>query len=92
MRSTAFAAMNIDYPADKLHVYMLDDGRREEFRRFCEEADIGYITRTDNKHAKAGNINPALTILNLALCCHFRLRSRSDAQLSADDAWLVSAR
>ncbi len=33
VRSTAFAAMNIDYPHDKLHVYVLDDGRREEFRR-----------------------------------------------------------
>jgi cellulose synthase (UDP-forming) len=63
VRSTAFAAMNIDYPHDKMHVYVLDDGRREEFRRFCEEADIGYVTRTDNKHAKAGNINHALSIL-----------------------------
>jgi cellulose synthase (UDP-forming) len=60
VRSTAFAARNIDYPPEKLHVYVLDDGRREEFRRFCEEAEIGYVTRTDNKHAKAGNINSAL--------------------------------
>src|SRR5271155_960282 len=64
VRSTAFAAMNIDYPEDKLHVYVLDDGRREEFRKFCEEADIGYVTRTDNKHAKAGNINHALKVLD----------------------------
>jgi cellulose synthase (UDP-forming) len=61
VRSTAFAAMNIDYPADKLHVYVLDDGRRSEFGEFCSEAGIGYITRTDNKHAKAGNINHALS-------------------------------
>src|ERR1700677_2999682 len=60
VRSTAFAAINIDYPPDKLHVYVLDDGRREEFRKFCEEAEVGYVTRTDNKHAKAGNINRAL--------------------------------
>jgi cellulose synthase catalytic subunit (UDP-forming) len=60
VRSTAFAARNIDYPPDKIHVYVLDDGRREDFRQFCEEADIGYVTRTDNKHAKAGNINSAL--------------------------------
>ena len=60
VRSTAFAAKNIDYPPDKLHVHVLDDGRREEFRKFCEEAEIGYVTRTDNKHAKAGNINRAL--------------------------------
>jgi cellulose synthase (UDP-forming) len=60
VRTTAFAAMNIDYPPDKLHVYVLDDGRREDFRKFCEEGNIGYITRPDNKHAKAGNINHAL--------------------------------
>ena len=60
VRTTAFAAKNIDYPPDKLHVHVLDDGRREEFRKFCEEAEIGYVTRTDNRHAKAGNINRAL--------------------------------
>ncbi len=61
VRSTIFGALNIDYPADKLHPYVLDDGRREDFRKFCEKAGIGYITRSDNKHAKAGNINHALT-------------------------------
>lgn len=61
VRSTAFAALNIDYPEDKLHVYVLDDGRREAFREFCSAAGVGYITRSDNKHAKAGNINHALT-------------------------------
>jgi len=60
VRFTALAAMNIDWPADKLHVFILDDGRREEFRAFAEEAGIGYMTRDDNLHAKAGNINCAL--------------------------------
>ncbi len=60
VRTTAFAARNIDYPSDKLHVYVLDDGRREEFKSFCENAEIGYITRQDNKHAKAGNLNSAM--------------------------------
>ncbi|WP_158748829.1 UDP-forming cellulose synthase catalytic subunit [Acidobacterium sp. S8] len=63
VRSTIFGATNIDYPEDKLHVYVLDDGRREEFRKFCEEAHVGYVTRPDNKHAKAGNINHALKLL-----------------------------
>ena len=62
VRFTALAAMNIDWPAEKLHVYILDDGKREEFRAFAEEAGIGYMTRSDNKHAKAGNINSALRI------------------------------
>ncbi|MDE1154211.1 MAG: UDP-forming cellulose synthase catalytic subunit [Acidobacteriaceae bacterium] len=60
VRYTALASLNIDWPADKLNVYILDDGKREEFRSFCEEAGIGYMTRDDNKHAKAGNINRAL--------------------------------
>jgi cellulose synthase (UDP-forming) len=64
VRFTALAAMNIDWPADKLNVYILDDGRREEFRRFAEDAGIGYMTRDDNKHAKAGNINRALERLD----------------------------
>ncbi len=60
VRFTALAALNIDWPAEKLHVYILDDGRRKEFRAFAEEAGIGYMTRNDNLHAKAGNINCAL--------------------------------
>ena len=64
VRFTALAAMNIDWPADKLNVYILDDGKREEFRTFAEDAGIGYMTRDDNKHAKAGNINRALERLD----------------------------
>jgi cellulose synthase (UDP-forming) len=64
VKYTALAAMNIDWPADKLNVYILDDGKREEFRRFAEEAGVGYMTRDDNKHAKAGNINRALARLD----------------------------
>jgi len=64
VRYTALAAMNIDWPADKLNVYILDDGKREEFRAFAEEAGIGYMTRDDNAHAKAGNINRALKRLD----------------------------
>jgi cellulose synthase (UDP-forming) len=60
VRYTALGAMNIDWPADKLHVYILDDGRRKEFADFAFEAGIGYKIRPDNKHAKAGNINTAL--------------------------------
>src|SRR5258708_35190304 len=60
VKYTALAAMNIDWPSHKLNVYLLDDGKREEFRKFAEEAGIGYMTRDDNQHAKAGNINSPL--------------------------------
>ena len=71
VRYTALAAMNIDWPADKLNVYILDDGKRDEFRIFAEEAGIGYMTRDDNAHAKAGNINRALARLDAPLVAIF---------------------
>jgi hypothetical protein len=91
VRYTALGALNMDWPADKLHVYILDDGRRKEFERFAFEAGIGYKTRADNVHAKAGNINRAEDA-EFAAGGDLRLRSRADAQLSADDGGLVSAR
>ncbi|WP_158537308.1 UDP-forming cellulose synthase catalytic subunit [Humitalea rosea] len=60
VRPTVFAAMNIDWPRDKLNVWILDDGRRPEFREFAEQCGCGYIIRPDNLGAKAGNINHAL--------------------------------
>jgi cellulose synthase (UDP-forming) len=60
VRTTILAAKALDWPADKLFVHLLDDGRREEFRLFCQRAGVNYIVRPDNKHAKAGNINHAL--------------------------------
>ena len=71
VRYTALAAVNIDWPADKLNVYILDDGKREEFRSFAEEAGLGYMTRDDSFHAKAGNINRALQRLDSPLVAIF---------------------
>ena len=60
VRPTVFAAMELDWPRDKINVYVLDDGRRPEFAAFCKEIGAIHMTRPDNKHAKAGNINHAL--------------------------------
>lgn len=54
------AAKAIDWPASKLRIYLLDDGRRPAFRTFAAEAGIGYIARPDNKGARAGNLNHAM--------------------------------
>jgi len=40
--------------------YVLDDGRRAEVAQLAEAWDAQYLTRSDNSHAKAGNINRAL--------------------------------
>jgi cellulose synthase (UDP-forming) len=42
------------------YVWVLDDGRREEVRHLCADLGARYVTRSDNNHAKAGNINAAL--------------------------------
>lgn len=60
VRSTVLATLTLDWPEDKISIYILDDGGREEFREFASETGVGYITRPDNRHAKAGNINHAL--------------------------------
>ena len=71
VQSTVFAAMAVDYPADKVRVYILDDGQRPEFRRFAKYAGCGYLTRPDNAHAKAGNLNAALPRTQGELICIF---------------------
>jgi cellulose synthase (UDP-forming) len=69
VRKTALGALAIDYPEAKKRVYILDDGRaekyrarREKLRQMCEELGCEMITRDNNDHAKAGNINNALTL------------------------------
>jgi cellulose synthase (UDP-forming) len=62
VRQTVLAAMTMDYPASKLRVYILDDGKRPSFREFAELCGAGYIARADNSHAKAGNLNHALKV------------------------------
>jgi len=59
---TILASQAIDWPKDKLRVHVLDDGRREEFRQFCDSAGVNYLTRDNNRHAKAGNLNEALKL------------------------------
>ena len=62
VKLTIFAAQAMDWPKDKLRVHVLDDGRREDFREFCEQINVNYITRDNNRHAKAGNLNEALKV------------------------------
>lgn len=60
VRSTVLGALAMEYPNSKMKVFILDDGRRREFAEFAQAVGAGYISRNDNAHAKAGNINHAL--------------------------------
>lgn len=60
LRKTITGCLNLDYPKELINIYLCDDGRRAEAKQLCDELSINYITRQDNKFAKAGNINNAL--------------------------------
>ncbi len=80
VKITTLAAISIDWPEDKLNIFILDDGKRSSFREFAEQVNVGYITRNNNFHAKAGNINHALMITKgdyVAIfdCDHIPVRS-----------------
>lgn len=80
VKPAVFAALGLDWPSDKLNIYLLDDGRRREFREFAEQAGIHYIARNENAHAKAGNLNHALSVTQseyIAIfdCDHIATRS-----------------
>ncbi|MFT4413999.1 glycosyltransferase family 2 protein [Fredinandcohnia humi] len=61
VRRTLVACQNIDYPTELLSIWICDDGRREEMKNLASTLGVGYITRDNNTHAKAGNLNNALT-------------------------------
>lgn len=61
LRGTVEAAKAIRYPHT---TYLLDDGNRTEVKELAEELGVEYITRENNMHAKAGNLNNALDQTN----------------------------
>ena len=42
-------------------IYLLDDTRRPEVKALAKQLGCHYLTRPDNRHAKAGNLNHALS-------------------------------
>ena len=60
LRRTIMGCQAVDY----LHkrVYLLDDTRRPEVQQLAAELGCEYITRPDNRYAKAGNLNHAIAL------------------------------
>lgn len=61
LEKSILCARSIDYPASRLAIWVCDDTRRDWLRDWCAELGVGYIRRADNTHAKAGNINHAMS-------------------------------
>ncbi len=47
--------------------WVLDDGHRDEVRQLAERLGASYLARPDNRHAKAGNLNHALGLIDADL-------------------------
>ncbi|WP_313474938.1 glycosyltransferase, partial [Agrobacterium pusense] len=62
LEKSIVAAQAMQYP--RLRVFVCDDTRRSEVRDYCETVGVNYVTRPDNNHAKAGNLNNALVHTN----------------------------
>jgi len=58
LERTIIGTLALTYP--NFRVWVCDDGRRAWLKELCEKYEVGYLTRSDNAHAKAGNINAAL--------------------------------
>ncbi|MBW4449452.1 MAG: glycosyltransferase [Spirirestis rafaelensis WJT71-NPBG6] len=58
VRRTVIGCQAMEYPNKT--IYILDDTRRPFIKALAEELRCEYITRPDNTHAKAGNLNNAL--------------------------------
>jgi cellulose synthase (UDP-forming) len=58
LERTIVGAVSLDYP--NATVWVLDDGRRPWVAALAKAKGARYLTRGDNQHAKAGNLNAAL--------------------------------
>lgn len=62
LERTIVGALALDYPREKLRVYVLDDKRRDWLKAYCAQKGAIHVTRPDNSHAKAGNMNNGLSV------------------------------
>ncbi len=58
VRRCVLACLNIRYP--RKTIYVLDDGHRPEIAALAKTLGVRYLSRPDNSHRKAGNLNHAL--------------------------------
>lgn len=62
LKRTIVGCQALDYPNKK--VYLLDDTKRPEIENLARQLGCHYLTRRDNRHAKAGNLNHAIRKTN----------------------------
>ncbi|MBX2866268.1 MAG: glycosyltransferase [Leptolyngbyaceae cyanobacterium MAG.088] len=69
LRRTIIGCQAMDYP-NKI-IYLLDDTRRPAIKKLAETLGCEYLTRPNNDHAKAGNLNHAIAYTQSDLIASF---------------------
>ncbi|MBO3461542.1 glycosyltransferase [Aetokthonos hydrillicola Thurmond2011] len=69
LRRTIIGCQALEYANKK--IYLLDDMKRPEMKELALELGCEYLTRSDSRYAKAGNLNHALTKTNGELIAVF---------------------
>ena len=69
LRRTIIGCQAIEYANKK--IYLLDDTRRTEVKQMAAQLGCEYMTRPDNRYAKAGNLNHAIAKINSELIVVF---------------------
>lgn len=60
---TINACLKMDYPdKSKVHIYLCDDGHRDEMGELAAELGVTHLVRDTHRHAKAGNLNHAMSV------------------------------
>lgn len=85
LEKTILAALDLEYPKERIRVWVCDDGARDEVKTLCAAAGAGYFARGNNEGAKAGNINYALrhtsgelfAVLDADMVCTRRFLART---------------
>ncbi|MFI3211873.1 MAG: glycosyltransferase [Eubacteriales bacterium] len=62
LQKTVNGCIHMNYPdKNKVHIYICDDGARDEMRDMAKKMGVSYISRQDNQGGKAGNLNHAMS-------------------------------
>ncbi|MGX7245947.1 glycosyltransferase [Enterococcus quebecensis] len=64
LERTVVGCLSIDYPKELVKIYLCDDGNRQLVKKLAAKHQVEFIARPTHEHAKAGNLNYALTKTN----------------------------
>lgn len=60
LKRTLIGCLSLKYPKQNKHIWVLDDGHRDEIKDLARQCGCHYLTRPNHDAAKAGNLNHAL--------------------------------